>query len=570
MKKISILIVFVLSLMSCEDVLDLTPKDSLSDADFWANETTIQGYVDYAYHMLTEYTSSQNPQTRTMSWGHFRGEATDEAFAHIPWGGGLDVSRGTLNPGTRDIIGGWVDNYRVIQHINVFFQNYELGRFDVPQEKLDIWLGEMHFLRAYCYNQMVQSFGGVVLTDKPFTPDDEVTQVRASYDESVAFILADIEEAIKGLPPEAELGRATSGVALGLKSKLLLQAASALHNPSNDKAKWQAAAAAAKEVIDLPQYSLYFPSTKYIDVLYDTPGEGNTEIMLGKYVNGDQLIHFFNYSSTLFGPPSFGGWGLATPIQALVDDFQMADGTDYDRAIHGDAPYENREPRFYANILYDGAPYSTTMERLPSADEIGINIETGTYTEMVNGEAVTRPGYDRQGGVLQETKNYTRTGYYCHKYVKDDITSKFQVGEVTQYVMMRLTEFYLNYAECLVMLGKGDEARDYILPIRQRAGLPDESLPATLTMEDIMHERRIELAFEGQRFFDVRRWKILDQTFKDAYKVDVHVDRTVEPEVRTYTYSKLQTRTFDEKLYYMPIPQSEINKNPLIEQNPGY
>lgn len=570
MKKISILIVFVLSLVSCEDVLNLTPKDSLSDADFWANETTIQGYVDYAYHMLTEYTSSQNPQSRTMSWGHYRGEATDEAFAHIPWGGGLDVTRGTLNPSTRDIIGGWVDNYRVIQHINVFFENYELGRFDVPQEKLDIWLGEMHFLRAYCYNQMVQAFGGVVLTDKPFTPEDEVTQTRSSYDESVAFILADIEESLKGLPDEAELGRATSGVALGLKSKLLLQAASPLHNPSNNKSKWEAAAAAAKAVIDLPQYSLYFPSTKYIDVLYDTPSEGNTEIMLGKYMNGDQLVHFFNYSSTLFGPPSFGGWGLATPIQALVDDFQMADGTDYDRTVHGDAPYDNREVRFYANILYDGAPYSTTMERKPSADDVGIKIESGTYTEIVNGEAVTRPGYDRQGGVLQETKNFTRTGYYCHKYVKDDITSKFQVGEVTQYVMMRLTEFYLNYAECLVMLDRGSEAREYILPIRQRAGLPDESLPSVLTMDDIMHERRVELAFEGQRFFDVRRWKILDKTFKDAWGVDVHTDRTVDPEVKTYTYFKLQTRTFDEKLYYMPIPQSEINKNPLLEQNPGY
>jgi hypothetical protein len=85
-----------------------------------------------------------------------------------------------------------------------------------------------------------------------------------------------------------------------------------------------------------------------------------------------------------------------------------------------------------------------------------------------------------------------------------------------------------------------------------------------------MHERRIELAFEGQRFFDVRRWQILDQTFVDAYKVSVANDLTVEPATATYTYSKLQTRTYDEKYYYMPIPQSEINKNPLLEQNPGY
>lgn len=567
MKKISILIVFVISLVSCAD-LDLAPRDSLSDAAFWGNESTIQGYVDYAYHMVTEYTSSQNPQTRTMSWGHFRGEATDEAFAHIPWGGGLDLSRGTLSPATRDIIGGWVDNYRVIQHINVFFDNYNQGRFDVPQDKLDVWLAEMYFIRAYCYNQMIKAFGGVILRDTAFTPEDAVDQTRASYDESVTFTLKDIEEALKGLPPTATAGRATNGVALGLKSQVLLHAASPLHNPSNDQAKWTAAAAAAKAVIDLPDYSLYNPTTKYIDVLYDTPSQGNSEVMLGKYVNGDGLIHFFNYSSTLFGPPSFGGWGLGTPIQALVDDFQMADGTDFDPAVNGQNPFENREPRFYANILYDGAEYSSTMVRVP--DGVGIKIESGTYKEIVNGAEVTRPGYDRQGGALTETKNFTRTGYYAHKYVKDDITTKFQVNEPTQYVMMRLTEFYLNYAEALVMLGRGAEARDYILPIRQRAGLPDASLPGVLTMNEIMHERRVELAFEGQRFFDIRRWKILDQTFKDAWGVDVANDLTVDPPTATYNYFKLQTRTFAEKLYYMPIPQAEVTKNPLITQNPGY
>ena len=182
----------------------------------------------------------------------------------------------------------------------------------------------------------------------------------------------------------------------------------------------------------------------------------------------------------------------------------------------------------------------------------------------------TRAGYDSQAGVLQETKNYSRTGYYCHKYVKDDVSVKFNVGDITQYAMMRLSEFYLIYAECLVMLDRGAEARDYVLPIRQRVGLPDSSLAAVLTMDEIMHERRVEFAFEGQRFFDVRRWEILDETFKDAYKVDVANDQTVDPATATYTYSLLQTRTYDEKLYYMPIPQTEINKNPMIEQNAGY
>ncbi len=571
MKKISIYFMLIFALVSCQDSLDLTPTNSLSDADFWENESTIEGYVDYAYTYLSDYYSTRVAADRPMPWGHFRGEATDEAYAHIPWGGGQTLTSGTLTPSSTSIVGGnWVPFYEGIQHINGFFDNYEAGRVDVDEDNLKVWLAEMHFIRAYCYNQLIKVYGGVILSDTQFSPTDEITQERSTYDECVDFILDDIDAALEGLPDEAEGGCVTYGVALGLKAQVLLHAASPLHNSSNDQTKWEDAAEAAKAVIDLSQYSLYYPED-YIDVLYDFPSEGNTEIMLAKYMNGEETIYFVNGASTYFGPPSWGGWGIATPIQALVDDFQMADGTDYDRDLYGDAPYEDRESRFYANILYDGAEYSSIKDRVPSTDEIGIQVETGTYTYFNDdGEKVTRDGYDAQGGVLQETKNYTRTGYYCHKYVKDDYTEKFESGDISQCVLMRLSEFYLSYAECLVMLGRGDEARDYILPIRQRAGLPDESLPATLTMDDIMHERRIELAFEGQRFFDVRRWQILDQTFVDAYKCDVANDLTVEPATATYTYSLLQTRTYDEKYYYMPIPQSEINKNPLLEQNPGY
>lgn len=574
MKKIVLFILAIMTFMSCsEDILDLTPKDSLSDVVFWENETTIQGYVDYAYSMVNEYTATNVKDGRMMSWGHYRGEATDEAFAHIPWGGGLEITDGKLNPSSAHSIGSWYDNYKIIQHINIFFDNYEKGRIDAAQDKIDLWLAEMHFIRAYCYNQMIKAYGGVVLATKPFTSEDPVDQVRSSYDDCVAFILDEITESLKGLPTEpATAGRITSGVALGLRAQVLLHAASPLHNPSNDQAKWEAAAVANKAVLDLPQYQLYYP-TDYRNIFFDTKSQGNTELMLSKNAraNSGELIFWFNFPTTLFGPPSFGGWGLATPIQALVDDFQMADGTPYDEAIHGATPFENRELRFYANILYDGAEFSKTMPRVPDAADVGYKIESGTYKYIdETGAVVTRNGYDRQGGVLQETKNYTRTGYYCHKYVRDDTKDKFNTGEPVQMIMMRLTEFYLNYAECLVMLGRGDEARDYILPIRQRVGLPDESLPTIITMDEVMQERRIELCYEGFRFFDVRRWKILDQTFKDAYGVDVANDLTVDPAKATYTYFKVQTRTFDEKLYYMPIPQTEINKNPLLEQNPGY
>ena len=580
MKKTAIFILLIMTFMSCTDILDLTPKNSLSDADFWTNEAAIQGYVDYAYHMLNEYTATNVKDGRMMSWGHFRAEACDEAHPHILWGGGLEITDNKLNPSSASSIGSWYDNYQIIQHINIFFDYYEKGRFNVPEAKLKLWMAEMHFIRAYCYNQMIKAYDGVIITKKPFTSDDPVDQVRASYDECVAFILEEINESLKGLPTvEALAGRLSIGAALGLKAQVLLHAASPLHNPSNDKAKWTAAAAAAKAVIDLPQYSLYKPAD-YRNVFFHTKSKGNTEIILSKHARAmsGELINMFNFPSTLFGPPSFGGWGLATPIQQLVDDFQMADGTPYDRTKHGAAPYQNRELRFYASILYDGAEYSKTMPRVPETTKlnpdgslVGYKVESGTYKyKDATGAIKTRNGYDRLGGVLQETKNYTRTGYYCHKYVRDDVTTKFNVGEPVQMVMMRLTEFYLMYAECLVNLDRGAEARDYLLPIRRRVGLPDASLPAVITMKEVMQERRTELCFEGQRFFDVRRWKILEPTFKDVYGVNVANDQTVTPATATYTYFKVQTRTYNEKLYYMPIPQTEINKNPLLEQNPGY
>ena len=450
-----------------------------------------------------------------------------------------------------------------------FFDNYEQGRFDVAEDKLTVWLAEMHLLRAWYHNQMIKCYGGIIIANKPFKPEDPVDQVRSSYDDCVDFILSEIEQALPGLPEEAVAGRLTYGVGLGLKAQVLLHAASPLHNPTNDLAKWQAAADAAKEVLDLTQYTLYDPA-EYCKIFYDLPSEGNTEIMLAKYMNGDSPVHFFNYSSTLFGPTSWGSWGLATPIQALVDDFQMADGTPYDRAVHGLTPYEGREKRFYANILYDGAEYSSTLPRIPPVEQIGNKVETGRYkyVDPASGDTLTRYGYDCFGWPNPWRPAYT--GYFCHKYVKDDVTTKFNVGEPTQCVIMRLSEFYLNYAECLVMLGRGADARDYLLPLRRRAGLPDASLPAVITMDEVMYERRVELAFEGQRFFDVRRWMILDQTFKDIYRVFVLNDLTVDPPTATYTYSLLQTRTYHEKLYYMPVPQSEIDANPLLEQNPGY
>jgi hypothetical protein len=567
MKKIQFAIILLMvMLMSCEDVLDKAPLNSLSDEAMWENQSTTQGYVDASYVAVT--LSFSGGGNNVLPWGHFFAEGTDEGFSHLPTIGGMDfIASGILTPASPIDIGSWRRFYYYVQHINTFFDNDEAGRLAGDEATLNQWRGEMHFIRAWIYNQLVTAYGGVVLSETAFSTDDlEVDDVRASYDESVQFIVADLDMAIDLLDmttPSNEAGRANKGIAMALKARVLLYAASELHNPSHDNAKWQAASDAAKTVIDLPQYKLYNPE-KYDNIFYDFVSEGNTEVILARHMTGTIGLNFwYNFNTTMFGPVSWGGWGIGAPIQSMVDAFEMADGTPYDRATHGQDPYVNREPRFYANILYDGAQYSEVTPRVPGVPEIGSKVQTGRY---IYAAGDTTLGYDRYGGALKEPGNATRTGYYCHKYVRDDADIVFYRDHM-QSIFMRLSEMYLNYAECQMELGNADMARQYIEPIRNRVGLPT---PSTITMDDIRHERRIELAFEAHRFWDVRRWKILDQTVKDAEKVEVLVDYTVDPPVTTYEYGVFQKRNYNEAYYYLPIPEKERTKNPLLTQNPGY
>lgn len=567
MKKISLIIVLLTAILfSCQDVLDKEPLDGMSDAAMWGGEATTQGYVDAAYVAVT-YFWNHSTLFRSIPWGPFYSEGCDEAFAHLGIGGGTYIATGELTPSTSLDLSAWSRWYYYIQHINTFFDNDEAGLLTGEEETIDRWRGDMHFVRAWVYSRLIDSYGGVVLSKTAFSAADlEIDDVRASYDECVDFIVDDLDQAISLLPEEVstdETGKATKGIAMALKARVLLHAASELHNPSHDNTKWQEASDAALAVINSGYYSLYYPDN-YNDIFFDFPSEGNTEIILSRYVDSSiGMLFWYNFPTTMFGPVSWKGWGIGTPTQAIVDAFEMADGTDYDRDIHGQNPYENREPRFYANILFDGAEFSNTIPRIPSVDEIGNMVQTGRYV-YTPGDTIL--GYDRFGGALQEKGNATRTGYYIKKFVWEDADEIFEKDHM-QVILLRLSEMYLSYAECQAELGNGEEAAKYIKPLRDRVGLPTSE---SVTVDDVRHERRVELAFEGNRFFDVRRWKILDQTFVDQEKTELVIDYTGDEPVKKFSYELLQERNYNEAYYYLPIPASEIEKNPLLEQNPGY
>lgn len=554
-------------LISCTKVLDKKPLDSISDANMWTSKGNVQGYVDAQLRAITlQFDGIGN----NIPWGVFIGEGTDEAISRLSNIGGMTYfTTGTASPANPPNAGSWDQWYLYLQSVNTFFSNDSIGRILGTESDLNFWRGQMYYVRAWIHTQLMLRYGAILLAKKAFTADMPINQTQSSYEECVQFVLSDLEKAIELLPltiPTAQAGRPNKGTAMTLKARVLLNAASALHNENQDKAKWQAASDAFKAVIELkneggtPMYALYHP-TDYKKILWDYPSAGNTEVIYARYLSFSDLVFWYNFPTTMFGPKSWGGWYIGQPIQSIVDAFQMADGTNYDRSIYGQDPYSNREPRFYANILTDSAEFSSTLPRNPSQAMVGIRVR---YCRYIKSAGDTILGIDNPGGTYA-------SGYNCNKFLNKNATIAFDKSNI-QAVYMRLAEVYLSYAECQMELGKADEARKYILLIRQRANLPDASLPDPITMEDIRHERRIELAFEGHRFWDVRRWKILQETFLDAERVDIIKDLRNHPMTTTYLYKMLEPRSkaYKDAFYYFPISQDECFKNPALQQSPGY
>ena len=235
---------------------------------------------------------------------------------------------------------------------------------------------------------------------------------------------------------------------------------------------------------------------------------------------------------------------MGTPIQNIVDDFEMADGSSFNwsNPAHAANPYANRDPRFYANIFYDGMLYK------------------GGTVDTYEG------GKDNPIGATVEPTNATITGYFLRKYVDPNHDVNNWVSD-SQAIFIRLSEIYLNYAEAQNFLGNDGVALSYLNMIRERAGMPPVTGSGTDLRDKIRHERRIELAFEGQRYYDLRRWKTLDQGMGDAIGMKIVKNGDGS---KTYSKKTVQTRIFNQKVYWQPIPVTEIQKNSKLVQNAGY
>jgi starch-binding outer membrane protein, SusD/RagB family len=550
----------VIVIFSCnKEYLEVTPTDKLSDDAILADSTLFEAFVINRY----QSTRLQDKEAEGTDPGFGRGyeyalwsSLSDESIYNnndFTW----VVQQGQLSPENTGITGSvWGRSYRGIRECNYGLANMSKVKMSDARKKLVT--AELKFIRAFRYQDLIRNYGGVVLLgDKVFELSDDFTDPaifqKSSLQECLNYAIQQLDEAAADLPSSNGsswlLGRATKGAALALKSRLTLYAASPLYTGgSSDAAKWQAAAQAAKDVMGLG-YGIY--QGGYREMFNNPRPNGNNEIIFARYYSvGDRHVP----TEISNGPNGFGGWGGNVPLQNMVDAYDMNNGkaiTDPTSGYDPQNPYANRDPRFYETILYNGAMYR------------GRAVET-----------FTPKGQDSREG--RDNWNASKTGYYLRKFVdeKNPIDNPWDVAGLQPWIYFRYAEILLNYAEAQnEAVGPDQSVYDAINSIRARKGIELAGLPAGLTQaemrEKIRAERRVELAFEEHRFYDVRRWKIADVTENvPAYGIEIGKAGNA------FTYSTkvaLDGRKFETKHYWMPIPRADIQAsgNKLL-QNEGY
>lgn len=608
MKKLyKIFIVFLVlgTGFSCQkDFLQLNPLSDYSDAAVWNDPALIETFVNGIYRGAFGLPYSIEPLSVFVDEGHFTPD----------W----DVTNFNKSLMTSDGLMGWEVDwaaaytlhfrwgplYSAVRSCNVYFDKMKDAEFEdmVTIERMN---GEVYFLRAYLYHYLAALYGGVPIIAKPYGLTDDFEVPRNTYAETIEFIVGQLDSAAMYLPEvQNDAGRITKGAAMHLKARTLLYAASDLHTDMASYAsgfsdndllgyttgsqtdRWQDAKDAAKAVIDLGIYSLY----KANPASGDDIAQNFVDYFISYGEDEDILLQYFTpktdegwngYNPALFaGPNGYHNWGNNCPLGELVDDYEMLDGSAFDwtNPVHNTAPYVGREARFYATILYDGAPWRVRPSDAQDLDPFN-KIQTGHIYDL-SGEIIVG-GLDTRKGPIEDW-NGGYTGYYTRKFFDPSIDPQY-VKQDVPYRHFRYAEVLLNYAEACIELGEEAEALTYINMIRTRAGQPDLVASGDALRQAYRKERRVEMAFEDQRFWDVRRWLIGSDAYHQTHGVDIRYE-TDQPATKYLQadgstwgapiYAEKQVagdaRAWLDKAYFFPIMRDEMNKNTLLTQNPGY
>lgn len=611
-------------LASCsQDFLDKTPLDQISGDQVWQDNAAAEAFVTEIYNGL-------------QNGGFFEqmlASLTDEAvFTHA--GRNINVvTQGDLSPSNLGWVDGtydWNNMYNRIRACNLTIQHLSSPDMNTltDEELKSRLMGEAYFLRAYYYHQLLRYHGSVPLITKTYGLDEDYSAARNTFAECVDFIVNNCDSAVTLLEDKSMAeGRATHIAAMALKSRILLYAASDLHdipiasakssmiagysNPeflgytSGDRtARWTAARDAAKAVMDAAgsgyKLDLAAPVSaeegrnNYMSIAMgggsSAPGvdaAAEVELLFARHftIGKDEGGSYVGRNN---GPNGYHNWAGNTPIGLLVDDYEMADGTPFswDNPAHEADPYENRDPRFYATILYDGADWKP--RDLASGDvDPASQIQTGDYELMGSGGKFIHRGLDTRFSSIEDW-NGSRTGYYMRKFV--DPNPAIIDASVKQYIpwpFFRYTEAVFNYVEASIELNQLSDAILWLNRIRFRSGMPaiTETTQGDLR-ERCRQERRIEMAYEEHRYHDTRRWMIAEETLgrdltyiviKGTFKPGQQMSAPYhhDESVYNYTYTPVvntdfENRTWVDKMYFRPFSRDEVNRNSALVQNPGY
>ena len=579
MKKfhLTLLTIFLFSAFSCQDdFLELKPLDAISEEDVWKDLNLIELYVNDRYNEL--------PHGFPQWAGGLRMTGiTDESY-HMHEARFLDkYTQGGLTSGSLNMYyfnGFWLDAYKAIRNQNIFLENIDKYQSQPGEEQRILQLtAEIRFLRAYFYTELISRYGGVPLIKETFNVNSNFDVPRASFDECMEFIVSELDAAIIDLPNRSEatgvsLGRITKGAAVGLKIRALMFHASPLFNPSNNTSRWQDVAEACEQLFGLNEYNL---SSDYKGLFLNPL---DTEVIFFKqfldqfgFESVDEPSDFYfhyrgghNINEWRF-PNGSGGWISENPRQEFVDQYETLSGqipvlgytgsannlqpiinpnaTDY----NPNNPYQNRDPRMRYSVLYDNTTFKNRQ------------------LEMWNG------GMDSRDPNVDFWWNGHRLGYGIRKSLDESWSLNDGVSGKQPWIYMRLSEFYLTYAEAQYHLGNTSTAAQYVNAIRQRPGVNMPPINASGDLlNKIKHERKIELAFEGNRWYDARRWLDAEVDFaKDIVGVEISKNQVTNQKTYRYFYFEGGTgnRSFPQSHYLWPIPIEEILKSNL-QQNPGY
>lgn len=588
-------LLLVVSLNSCDDALDVDRIGTITPEEMWDKAEYIEYYVNNFYNYFP-------------TWNH-QSDNTEEA---------LSTTLASFLRGLNTSGDGYPDRYytySAVRAINKFFEEIDKATMNVTNDEKNYLKGQAHFFRAFVYYRMVRTLGGVPIIEEVLDPiADPLTleRPRNSTLECFNYIVSELDNAIGLLPPKGtdgyENARVTKAGAMAMKGEVLLLKASPLFCKTSNSTYWQEAYDAltrAKVELDKEGYGLFTSSAFNVTDLYwyDKENADKENILFIEYKYPEKTNTHQRAQRPL--STSASGAGFNQPTWEMVQAYPMINGkdiTDQTSGYNPDQFWVNRDSRFYSTIVYNGASYGIGS----------IDRRQWIYS------GVTDDGYQGNG--------YNNSGFYSRKGVDTTLNQAVFVQQALNWPVMRYAEVLLNLAECANEVDKGNEAVDHIIALRDRAHiLPGADNRYGLstnvgsdyeaTLQAIMKERQIEFAYEGKRFWDLRRRRMFDVLndygifhayapyvdFESVIAMNIGItsesdgveevvkalNKAIADPARTMSIDEIieKATTFEvvrsdinegavinipERNYFAPLDATWMTKNPKLKQNKGW